>query len=393
MSGVDRRTVISRPARRALSAVVFLGLVAGATAPAAASAGAGTVRPDDRRIAYEGHWSRTAEAAVTVNSGSRLWFRFAGSAVHALFDVSSVTVPAQIYVSVDGGPKQSYAVDRADLAITASGRGPHTAELSVKDVSSRVNRWTPPLETGVTLTGIRGRLLSQRASKKQELVFYGDSVTQGVLALCEVNTSDCADGTAAYPTLVADALHASLTQVGFGRQGVIRTGNGGVPAAGDAYGWNHAGAPARSDRTADVIVVNQGTNDTAYGSAEFRTAYRAYLERLRSAAPHARVLALRPLDGSHSADIAAVVGELGDQHTEFVDTTGWLSAADGDFQDSVHPSAQGHRKVADRLISLLSKEHQCTPTAAEEPSPSSPPPCSPASAPRPPATPPTPRAA
>ncbi|MFE7838092.1 GDSL-type esterase/lipase family protein [Streptomyces sp. NPDC057474] len=339
-----------------MSTAVAVGLLAGATPPVLASGEPDLVRPDDRRLVYEGHWSRTAEAAVTVNSGSRLRFRFTGGSVRAQFDATSVTVPAQIYVSVDGGPKRLYAVDRSDLDIGAPGRGPHTVELSVKDVFSRANRWTPPLETGVVLTGIRGRLLPRHDARKRELVFYGDSITQGVLALCAVNTSDCADGTAAYPTLVADALHASLTQVGFGRQGVLRTGNGGVPDAGSAYGWNHAGSPARSDRNADVIVVNQGTNDTAYGPAEFRPAYRAYLVRMRTAAPHARILALRPFDGSHADDIAAVVDELADRRTEFVDTTGWLSAADGDFHDTVHPSAQGHLRVADRLISLLDKE-------------------------------------
>jgi hypothetical protein len=80
--------------------------------------------------------------------------------------------------------------------------------------------------------------------------------------------------------------------------------------------------------------------------------------RLRTAAPHARILALRPFDGSHAADIAAVVTELADKRTEFVDTTGWLSAADGDFHGTVHPSAQGHRKAADHLIALLAKDHQ-----------------------------------
>ncbi|MEU6349569.1 GDSL-type esterase/lipase family protein [Streptomyces sp. NPDC047072] len=344
--------------RTLLTAATVAGLLVGATPPALASGDSDVVRPDDRRIAYEGHWGRTAEAAVTVNSGSRLRFRFAGSRAHALFDVSSITVPAQIYVSVDGGAKEVHAVDQGDLTITADGRGPHTVEISVKDVFSRVDRWTPPLETGVVLTGLRGHLLPQRALMHGQFVFYGDSITQGVMALCDVNTSDCADGTAAYPTLVADALHASLTQVGFGRQGVIQTGNGGVPAASDAYGWNYAGSRADSDRRADVIVVNQGTNDTAFGSAEFRAAYRGYLARLRAAAPHARILALRPFDGSHAADIAAVVAELADRRTEFVDTTGWLDAAQGDFNGTVHPSAQGHRKVADRIVALIEKEHQ-----------------------------------
>lgn len=344
--------------RRAfLTVAVAAGLVVGAVPPVSASDDSNVVRSDDRRLAYEGHWGRTTEAAITVNSGSRLGFRFTGDSVHVLFDVTSTTVPAQIYVSVDGGPKRLYAVDRSDIEIEAVGRGPHTVELSVKDVFSRVNRWTPPLETGVVLTGVQGRLLPQHIRHSKAFAFYGDSITQGVMALCDVNTSDCADGTAAYPTLVADALHASLTQVGFGRQGVIQTGNGGVPTASDAYGWNYAGSRADPDRKADVIVVNQGTNDTAWGPDEFRAAYRAYLDTLRTAAPHARILALRPFNGTHAEDIAAVVAELADARTEFVDTTDWLSAADGDFNGSVHPSVQGHRKVADRLITLLAKEH------------------------------------
>ncbi|MFF4271917.1 GDSL-type esterase/lipase family protein [Streptomyces sp. NPDC001536] len=344
--------------RRAfLTVAVAAGLVVGAVPPVMASDDSNVVRPDDRRLAYEGHWGRTSEAAITVNSGSRLGFRFTGDSVHVLFDVSSITVPAQIYVSVDGGPKRLYAVDRGDIEIEAFGRGPHTVELSVKDVFSRVNRWTPPLETGVVLTGVQGHLLPQHARHSKTFTFYGDSITQGVMALCDVNTSDCADGTAAYPTLVADALHASLTQVGFGRQGVLQTGNGGVPTASDAYGWNYAGSRADLDRRADVIVVNQGTNDTAWGPDEFRAAYRAYLDRLRTAAPHARILALRPFNGTHAKDIAAVVAELSDARTEFVDTTDWISAADGDFNGAVHPSVQGHRKVAERLITLLAKEH------------------------------------
>ncbi|MBA2945579.1 hypothetical protein [Streptomyces himalayensis] len=187
--------------RRVLgSAAVAVGMLVGAVQPVAASDGSNVVRPDDRRLAYEGHWGRTTEAATTVNSGSRLRFRFTGSSVHVLFDVSSITVPAQIYVSVDGGPKQLHAVDQGDLEITADGRGPHTVEISVKDVFSRVNRWTPPLETGVVLTGIRGHVLDQRVRHARQVAFYGDSITQGVMTLCDVNTSDCADGTAAYPT-------------------------------------------------------------------------------------------------------------------------------------------------------------------------------------------------
>ncbi|MFI7337562.1 GDSL-type esterase/lipase family protein [Streptomyces sp. NPDC050085] len=332
-------------------------VLAGAAPPVFASETSNVVRPDDRRLAYEGHWGRTSEVATTVNSGSRLAFRVTGGTVRLLFDVSTVAVPAQLYVSVDGGEERLYAVDRDEVTVIAAGPGPHTVRLSVKDVNSRAERWTPPLRTGVALTGLRladgARLLPQPPRKRMELAFYGDSITQGVMALCDVNTSDCADGTAAYPTLVADALHARLTQVGFGRQGVLQTGNGGVPAAPDAYGSNYAGSPAAPDRTADAVVVNQGTNDAAFPAATFRAAYLTYLQQIRAAAPHARILALRPLNGEHATDIEAVVAQLADSRTEFVDTSGWTSLADGDFNGTVHPNTQGHRKVADHLVPLL----------------------------------------
>ena len=138
---------------------------------------------------------------------------------------------------------------------------------------------------------------------------------------------------------------------------MVRTGNGGVPAA---YGWNYAGSRADSDRRADVIVVNQGANDAAFGSAEFRAACRACPTRLRAAAPHARILALRPFDGSHATDIGAVGDELADGRVEFVEATGWLDAAQGDFNGTVHPSAQGHRTVADRPTGLISAQHRET---------------------------------
>lgn len=99
--------------------------------------------------------------------------------------------------------------------------------------------------------------------------------------------------------------------------------------------------------------MNQGTDGNAYGSAEFRAACRAHLTRLRAAAPHARILALRPFNGAHVYDIAAGVGELADPRTGFVDTTDWLSAADGDFNGPVHPGVQGHPKVAGHLLTLI----------------------------------------
>ncbi|AZQ38969.1 hypothetical protein EJ357_40620 [Streptomyces cyaneochromogenes] len=129
MPGVDRRTVI-KGAAVALQLTgstwtVIAGPVGGGVQPVMAYGDSNVVRPDDGRLTYEGHWGRTADAAITVNSGSLLTFRFTGDTADALFDVSSITVPTQIYVSVDAGPKRLYAVDRGDIARRRYGRLPH----------------------------------------------------------------------------------------------------------------------------------------------------------------------------------------------------------------------------------------------------------------------------
>src|SRR6266480_4438250 len=97
---------MSRSITRWLAVLMALaGCIAAAApavaAPAVAAPGSTIVRPDDPRLRFMGHWGHTANAAITVNSGSELTFGFTGHTLHGLFDTSTITVPSQIYVSID----------------------------------------------------------------------------------------------------------------------------------------------------------------------------------------------------------------------------------------------------------------------------------------------------
>jgi lysophospholipase L1-like esterase len=337
------------------SSAMLLGLAG--TAPARAGTYATTVRPGDPRLHFMGHWGHTATAAITVNSGSELTFRFTGHALTGLFDTSTIEVPSQIYVSLDGTAPALYKVDHNEIdftpAVLAGGR--HTAQITVKDVDEFENRWIPPLRSGVVLTGLRldphARLLAAApAPRGPRMEFYGDSITEGVAALCNATGVDCADGTVDYAHLTGEAFHADFNQVGFGKQGVIQPGHGNVGTAAQSFGWNFQGSP--SHFRPGAVVVNQGTNDGPFGSAEFLPGYVAYLRQIRAADPRAWIFAMRPFGGSHADDVAAAVRQLNDPRVGYVDTTGWLSAAAGDFNGG-HPNVQGHRKAADLLIPVI----------------------------------------
>src|SRR5207244_9531067 len=76
-----------------LTTLTVLAVPAGAAPDSAAAANPATYGPFDPRIELDGHWGRDDDVAITVNSGSSVRFRFAGSHLGALFDTSSITVP------------------------------------------------------------------------------------------------------------------------------------------------------------------------------------------------------------------------------------------------------------------------------------------------------------
>jgi pectin methylesterase-like acyl-CoA thioesterase len=323
---------------------------------ASATASPATYGPFDPRVELDGHWGRDDDVAIAVNSGSSARFRFTGSHLGALFDTASITTPAQLYVSIDGAPPTLQKVD-ADHKVLADDLDPavaHTAEIAVKDVDEYENRWNVPLQTGVVWEKIElapdAKLIPLPTTAEHRIEFYGDSITQGVMALCAELGTDCADGTKAYPHLVGAAFGADVNQVGFGKQGILQPGHGNVGTAAESYGWNLAGFPA-TGFDPGAIVVNFGTNDAAYSSAEFTPAYLAYLRQLRSAEPHALIVALRPFNGTHADDIEAAVAAAKDRRIVYVDTSGWLGP--DDFNGSTHPNIRGHQVAAAKLTAVL----------------------------------------
>jgi len=133
------------------------------------------------------------------------------------------------------------------------------------------------------------------------------------------------------------------------------TGNGGVPKANDSFNWIYKDVP-RDSWQPDMVVVNEGTNDSGAAAATFRTGYAQYLATIRTAYPQAKIVAMRPFNGSQAAPIKAEVDArvaAGDPRTFYVDTTGWLGSSD--YDDGLHPNGTGSGKAAEALVAALKK--------------------------------------
>ncbi len=237
--------------RRAGAAVLLTGAFLAPVSVAAAHTPT-TVTSADPRIGFAGRWERhyAGGEAATVNSGSRIGLTFTGRELTGLFDVSTITVPPELWVTVDGGPESLVTVDRPEIELAPDGLRPgvHQVRIDVKDTDQVANRWVTPLGDAAIVRGFRlppgERLLPPPRPAPVRMAFFGDSITEGIRALGQPLTPDGADGTRTYACVAGRAFHTDLQLVGFGKQGVMREGVGNVPAAPESFPYNFGGSAA-----------------------------------------------------------------------------------------------------------------------------------------------------
>jgi hypothetical protein len=235
--------------------------------------------------------------------------------------------------------------------------GMHDVVFMARGMEELFNRWNPPVVASLNFVGFDvtgGALVPTARPARLKIEFLGDSLTEGVRVVMN-NASDPwhTNGRLAYPCLVATALGAEWRQVGFGHQGILQAGHGNVPKAIDSLDWVYATVP-RDAWAADVVVLNQGTNDRDASGTTFAPAFAAYLGAIRKSYPSAKIFVLRPFGGYREAEIAAQTNAritAGDANLFYVDTTGWLTAAD--YTEGLHPNVMGHEKATAALLPIL----------------------------------------
>jgi lysophospholipase L1-like esterase len=312
-------------------------------------------------IHYYGRWNRLADRAITVNTGSHAVARFTGTSVSARFDTTLNQTPSPTLTwRIDAGEWQEGELAATLPLGTGLAAGTHEVTLMVRGLNEFQARWAPPLVSSLTFLGFDvqdGALEMSPRPVRPKIELLGDSITQGVNIWPSRPGMDTPcwlqDGRLAYGSQTSQALGAEWRQVGFGRQGLLIGGNGGVPTANGAFNFIYQGIP-RDEWQPDLVTINQGTNDGGATAAVFRTAYTEFVTTIRGAYPDAKIAALRPFNGAHAAEIRAEVtarNAAGDARVYYIDTTGWLVAAD--FTDGLHPNVQGSRKAAAALVTAI----------------------------------------
>ncbi|MDP8999630.1 MAG: SGNH/GDSL hydrolase family protein [Myxococcota bacterium] len=312
-------------------------------------------------IHYYGRWNRLTDRAITVNGGSHVSAHFTGAGIAARFDMSLNQPPLPTLAwQIDQAAWQEGELAPSLSMATGLTSGPHDVLLMVRGLNENQSRWAPPLISSITFLGldvVGGTLEPSSRPVRPKIEFLGDSITEGVAVWSTHagQTTPCwrSDARVSYASQASQTLGAEWRQVGFGRQGLLIGGNGGVPTANTAFNWMYQGVP-RDIWQADLVIINQGTNDGSASATAFAPAYTAFVSTVRAGYPNAKIVAMRPFGGAHAIEIKAEVDRriaAGDSRVYYVDTTGWLSV--GDFTDGVHPNAQGSAKAAQALVAAI----------------------------------------
>ena len=312
---------------------------------------------------FYGRWDLTRPSkAITVNSGSHVTASFNGTGISAKFDTSGNTgnIPT-VTIKIDNADFVEKEISATLELASGLPAGMHEVTLYVRGMNEKDARWTPPLVASTVFLGFSvsgGSIVQTPRPKRLKMEFLGDSITEGVFMHSagpagQTTANWRTDGPRGYAALTATKLGAEWRQVGFGSQGLSKGGNGGVPKGQDAFNWVYAGV-ARDAWQADVVVINQGTNDRGISGAAFAPLYSAFLTKIRAAYPDAKLIALRPFVGAFGTEIQAQVQARktgGDNKVFYIDTAGWTAPAD--FSDGVHPTQAGGVKITDLLVSAL----------------------------------------
>ena len=308
-----------------------------------------------------GRWdaSGAPERLIAVNPGSSLEFRYRGTSCTLHVDASNLRAPyPQLWVQFDG-QWSKVSLDRGEIAIGEGAvEGTHRVWVILKSADEHQPRWKPPLVAALVVTGIEapgGRFLRPPRKRRLVLEAIGDSITEGILAVRAGRRNEwteIADSRATYAFRTAMALGAEPRIIGFGRQGITIGGNGGVPPVGLAYPFVYDRVPA-AERPADIVVINQGSNDGRARSIEH--GYLNLIRLVRSRNPGAEIFCLVPFTQVHAESVRRAVASAraaGDDHVHLVETAGWLDPKT-DTTDGVHPNLKGHEKAAARLTEVI----------------------------------------
>ncbi|MCH3921504.1 MAG: GDSL-type esterase/lipase family protein [Limosilactobacillus sp.] len=258
--------------------------------------------------------------------------------------------PSQQYaVRIDGQAWQRFPASGGRTSFTISPAS-HTIEVMTAGNSDLDAVWDGDQGFAIRSVEIDDAGQITMAAAKPVVDFIGDSITAG----CWVNGKHAAVDyrpESNYTAIAADRLGVDSVRIAYSAGGVLRPATGGVPVASGFLPRIDLATPWQPNRP-QLVVVNLGVNDRRFSSADFATAYEAFIVQVLTTFPAIPVVLLVPF----SQSFRSLITTIGHRHRlPVINTAGWCPS----FTDGLHPDQAGScaagKKLATALTPFLGK--------------------------------------
>ena len=309
-------------------------------------------------VGFVGRWFDSTISGTnvksTINQGSELYFKVKNTtSINVNFIVNTAYKTPYFAYSIDGADMTRQLVTSPTLPTVSLDE--HIIRVVVDGVTEAENKWIGEkgfafkditVDSTGTVTGV--------LPKNKKIMFFGDSITEGIRVLNMNADSEGNSATGAFPYIASTNLNAISYRVGFGGAGVTKGGNGGVPSLINFID-NMTKNKLAPYYEPDIIVVNIGTNDFDADTDVFKSQYTAVINRLLIKYSGTPLFIMVPFNGAKKSEITDITNNK--KGVYMVDTTGWdISTTDGLHPD-VAGSIKAGTKLSDYIISTLGRNY------------------------------------
>lgn len=329
---------------------------------------------------FNGRWFDktvdTVACKATFTAGSEFYFKVTGTTSVQLSLKSDNGLPASLAVSINGRTPVRYLP--ADLKgnlflvngldknatyifrIIVDGLREYADDKWNQQVSFNFEKAI--VDNGGVITGLK--------PKNKKILYFGDSITEGVLAMGNTTLGSTPAGNSAigtYHFTASHLLNAVSFPAGYGATGITVSGNGNVPKCSTVIDNLYKDTAMVYPDISEIgaIVINHGTNDGS-GSADrgfvstedFILQYEGVLKQLSDKFPNVPILAVAPFGGSNAANINTAVTNFKTNNPTLAGNVHYIDVgrnAQGAFEltDALHPTSKGGKDLGTRLANAI----------------------------------------
>lgn len=345
------------------------------TAPPPPPTGVTVARNDPAVFYAPGVWQDNGTSRIANTTGAYLDLQFTGTAI--------TLTTAALAAGQSAYPKLRAFVDNGpgiDIQLTAGGTsypiasglaaGTHALRLVTVAFDQGTSYWDLTASVRVNGFVIDAAATASAAPRRSKIgYFFGDSIVQGASMFGATDGVATQDGTLTFAHLLAEAFDIDMGQVGYGGQGFVNGGGGGVPAFNTAYSSYSAGVSRLAggvlSPAPDYVFCEHGANPVG-GTDPTQAQVAQAITNLRTIAPNALIFMFVPVGGFRRAIITAAVNaavSAGDTKLRLIDAgttaqvgfTGFGNPNRRSF-DGIHPNQLGHATLAPAYAKLLQHE-------------------------------------